>query len=711
LKTLLIDNYDSFTFNIYQYLAEINGETPIVIRNDEMSWHEVSKLKVDNIVISPGPGRPELPGDFGVCGSVIRESNLPILGICLGHQGIGHIFGGRIRLAPEPMHGRLSKVVHSGEGIFRGLPSPFQVVRYHSLVVDPELPEVLQATAWTEDGVLMGLAHRSKPIWGVQFHPESICSDYGHLLLENFRDFSQAARPQFLPRPTSFRQQVNARPPRLKLRYRRLGRFVDPEAVFGHHFVDSEGAYWLHSALIRDGMSRFSFMGDSSGPMSSLISYRSAERRLHIKQNGHERVLSESIFDFLARDLDRCRCENTDLPFDFVGGFVGYFGYELKQECGGEAAHRSSEPDAAFIFADRFVAFDHVAQEMYLVALTEADAEETSEPWFDAMEKKLADITSLAPPRQGRQAAPIIFRMQHSKAEYMSRIETAMREITAGETYEVCLTNKLVTEDISGDHFSIYRILQRGNPAPFSAFLKFPEATIMSSSPERFLSFGRDGLVQTKPIKGTIRRGINPDEDFSLKSHLSCDEKSRAENLMIVDLLRNDLGRVCETGSVRVPKLMDIETYATVHQMVSTVQGQLAPDRTVIDCVKSAFPGGSMTGAPKVRTMSIIDQLEGKARGIYSGSIGYLSLNGAADLNIVIRTIVAANKQLSIGVGGAIVALSDVTAEFEETMLKAQASIKAIVLAQRGSMEGEAYFIDGMEDIETASNLNAASAL
>ena len=695
MKTLLIDNYDSFTYNLFQYLAEINGEAPIVIRNDQMSWSEAAALHPDNIVISPGPGRPEREKDFGIGRQAILESNLPILGVCLGHQGIGHLFGAKILNAAQVMHGRLSDIIHGGDGVFRGLPSPFRAVRYHSLIVDPALPEVLRATAWTPDGLLMGLAHRTKPIWGVQFHPESIGSDHGLTLLKNFRDLSVEARPRSLPVPVA---STPPGTPRFSLTYRRLGQFADPEAVFLRYFDKSESAFWLHSAAIRDGMSRFSFMGDASGPMGAVIRYHSRDRRLQIRRNGQETMQHESIFDFLARELDKNKCARADLPFDFAGGFVGCLGYELKQECEGKGPHPSDQPDAMFIFSDRFIAFDHIAREIYLAALVDENAP-APEAWFREMAEGLGTLGAPPALKHGEQRAPVIFKLQQDRATYLARIKEAQREIEAGETYEVCLTNKLTTDAISVDAFTLYRTLQRINPAPFSAFLKFPGVNVLSSSPERFLRFDGEGRVEAKPIKGTARRGSDPAEDGRLAQQLRTGEKNRAENLMIVDLLRSDLGRVCQAGSVKVTKLMDVETFATVHQLVSTVEGALAPNQSVMDCVKSAFPGGSMTGAPKIRTMEIIDRLEGAARGIYSGAIGYLSLNGTADLSIAIRTIVAAAGQLSMGVGGAVVALSAADEEFDEILLKAKALIEAIVTAQRGSMEGTAFQIEGAETI------------
>jgi para-aminobenzoate synthetase len=215
MRTLLIDNYDSFTFNLFHLLGEVNGDEPIVVRNDELPWEELVALPVDNIVISPGPGRPEHERDVGVSLDVLRSAQVPVLGVCLGHQALAHVTGGTVDHAPEVMHGRLSAIHHEGRGLFAGIPQGFAAVRYHSLVVDA-LPAELRVTAWTADGVAMGLEHRTRALWGVQFHPESISTEHGRTLMRNFRELTRAhGRPAArAPRPARARRRRPLRPPR-----------------------------------------------------------------------------------------------------------------------------------------------------------------------------------------------------------------------------------------------------------------------------------------------------------------------------------------------------------------------------------------------------------------------------------------------------------------------------------------------------------------
>ena len=693
MKTLLIDNYDSFTYNLFQLLAEVNGEEPVVVRNDEASWPELEGLGCDNVVISPGPGRPEREADFGVCAEVIRACELPLLGVCLGHQGLATVYGGAVSHAPEPMHGRLSTVVHDGSPLFAGVPREFEAVRYHSLCVAEPLPEELEAVAWSDDGVVMALAHRERAQWGVQFHPESVCAEYGRRLVENFRDLSvrglggtslggggRSGRPPQNARPEAALEcfgEGARTSSTTRLVFERVDAEIDSEVAFVALFGDSTSAFWLDSSGGEGESARFSFIGDASGPLGAQISYDVELGEVRVERQGKVELRSESIFGYLSSELERLRLPETGLPFGFECGFVGYFGYELKAECGGEVGHRSPYPDAAFLFADRVIAFDHVEGCVYLVCLVEVGGEEQAGRWIEAMGERLASLPAVEEVDLEERLEASDFELVRDRAGYLEDIEECQRLLMEGESYEVCLTNE-VRAEVDADPLELYRRLRRVNPAPFSAFLRFGELAVLSSSPERFLRVGRDREVEAKPIKGTSRRGETPGEDALLAEELRRDEKSRAENLMIADLLRNDLGSVCEVGSVRAPRLMEVETYETVHQLVTTVRGRLRPELGPVDCVRACFPPGSMTGAPKRRTMAILDRLEGEARGVYSGALGYLGLGGGCDLSVAIRAIVVEGDSASTGAGGAIVAQSDPEREHEEMLLKAWAPLRAL---------------------------------
>ncbi|MBB4777348.1 aminodeoxychorismate synthase component I [Actinomadura livida] len=721
MRTLIIDNYDSFTHNLLQYVAEAGAE-PVVVRNDEAAGTSRRGLRrllrpFDNVIISPGPGSPEHDADFGICARVIEHARIPLLGVCLGHQGICHLFGGRVRPAPQVRHGRTSPVEHTGTDLFRGLPSPFSAVRYHSLAVE-DLPPVLEPVAWTPDGVLMGVRHTRRPIWGVQFHPESVCTEHGRAIIGNFLDLTRERtgrrRPvrAAAPSPAPRAPEPAAEPARTA-KYRVIARQVSTPAVaedvFGALFAGSDRAFWLDSSRTGEHGGRFSFMGDATGPLARVATFDVETGGLTVESaGGTARLERASFFDWIDADLRAHAAETPDLPFGFRLGWVGYLGYELKAECGGARAHRSPHPDAAMIFADRAVAFDHRDGTVHLLALCPSGDERAARAWLDAVESRLAGLPARSPGTPAPAVDPPVsggLALRHGRRRYLDKIAACRREIVAGETYEVCLTNML-TAPVRADPWDFYRLLRRRDPVPFGALLRFGDLAVLSASPERFLRVSADGRAESKPIKGTRPRSADPAEDRRLRAELAASVKDRAENLMIVDLVRHDLGGVAETGSVEVDPIFDVESYTTVHQLVSTVRATLRPDVSAVRCVRSAFPGGSMTGAPKIRTMQIIDRLEEGPRGVYSGALGYFSLSGAADFSIVIRTAVLAAGRVEFGVGGAITALSDPDAEFEETAVKAAPLLRLLGAPFPADQPAEKWRL-----VQADSSARAAAAL
>ncbi|MCU1567652.1 MAG: pabB, partial [Pseudarthrobacter sp.] len=335
----------------------------------------------------------------------------------------------------------------------------------------------------------------------------------------------------------------------------------------------------------------------------------------------------------------------------------------------------------ALIFAGRAVVLDHTEGTAWLLALDLPDTDK----WLS--DARAATEVASGPAAQATQAggsngvvlsnAPV-FRSRDTAAAYKAKIAAAQHEIAEGNTYEVCLTTSLTASVPAAelDQWQTYLALRRKNPAPFASYLRFGSLTVASTSPERFLKIASDGGMRAEPIKGTRRRASDPAEDAALKVDLSTSLKDRAENIMIVDLLRNDLSHFAVPGSVTVSRLCAIESYATVHQMVSTIDAQLQRGSSRAEAVAACFPAGSMTGAPKISTMAILDRLEGDGRGLYSGAIGYFSLNGATDLAVAIRTLVISaggdgTAELTLGVGGAITADSVPDEEYEEIRTKA----------------------------------------
>ncbi|MQA81429.1 MAG: aminodeoxychorismate synthase component I [Streptosporangiales bacterium] len=453
----------------------------------------------------------------------------------------------------------------------------------------------------------------------------------------------------------------------LRLRVDALDFSVDAEAAFAACFRDSPHAFWLDSSRPGDSRAHWSFLGDASGPYARVVTADVWAGTVTERSGGDTWTKQEPFFDWLAREhrRDDVDVSGVDLPFRL--GWVGYLGYELKAECGGARVHRSPDPDAALLFADRMLAVDTAGGRAYLAALDDGSAEVSA--WFAGMRRRLASLERSAP-AVTRPSGRARLRLRHGRAAYLALVERCQDAIAAGDTYEVCLTN-LAEASVDLDPWEAYRFLRRAAPAPYAGYLRFGDRTVLSTSPERFLAVSAAGVAESRPIKGTRPRGSDVAEDAGLAAELAASSKDRAENLMIVDLVRNDLARVARPGSVEVTGLFDVESYATVHQLVSTVRARLRADRSAIDCVRAAFPGGSMTGAPKLRTMEILDELEAGARGVYSGVFGWFGIDGALDLAMVIRTVVLSPGSVRYGVGGAIVADSDPAAEYEETAVKA----------------------------------------
>ncbi|MFO0670691.1 MAG: aminodeoxychorismate synthase component I [Polyangiaceae bacterium] len=371
---------------------------------------------------------------------------------------------------------------------------------------------------------------------------------------------------------------------------------------------------------------------------------------------------------------------------------IGYFGYEVGQMLERLPLHPShgSEPalpDAHFGFYDTVLAHVHETRETWASVLgrgaDDESAREEAAHTLAMIEARFAEVTAPKAPSVARGATVFAPRMI-GEAEYMAQVDAVRERIFAGDIFQACLTHRAEVP-FTDDPWTLYRALRDASPAPFAAFMPLPEGAVVSASPERFLRLDGARRIESRPIKGTRPRGATPTEDEALAHDLATAAKDAAENTMIVDLVRSDLGRVAAVGSVRVPELRVVERYATVHQLVSTVTATLAEGLDAVDLVQAAFPGGSMTGAPKIEATNVTTALEATERGVYSGALGYFDLEGGMDLSIVIRTVVVRDGVATIGTGGAVVADSDPRAEYQETLDKLRAPLAALATLARGA--------------------------
>ena len=397
----------------------------------------------------------------------------------------------------------------------------------------------------------------------------------------------------------------------------------------------------------------FSFLLDREHNLNNRFSVMGAAKAL-VSEAEIQSVL-ESMNSAIENDP-------VELPFDFRPGVVGAYRYEGQ---------------ATFMVVDRAIVLDHNSSAAYFLGIFETEQDFIH--FRDAALLRLALIGGEgAVYRSANKVQPATsITSRHSDAGYLVLIEKAKEAIARGDAYQLCLTKQLTVETAS-DPYAVFLELRKANPAPYSSYMRFGDVSLVSSSPEQFLRVHESGVVSSKPIKGTRKRSSDEAEDTRLIEELRTNEKERAENLMIVDLMRNDLGKVSEPSDVVVSKLFDVESYASVHQLVSTIEARLKPGLNVFDAIDACFPAGSMTGAPKIRAMEILSDLEEGPRGLYSGCFGYISYKGAADLGMTIRTLVFEGGKATLGIGGGITIDSDAQAELEETKLKSRALLLAL---------------------------------
>ena len=451
--------------------------------------------------------------------------------------------------------------------------------------------------------------------------------------------------------------------------------YQEPVRIF-EALKDRPFSFFLDSGMDPQRLGRYSLMG--SDP---FLVVKSKGCKISILEDGTWMEQEGEPFQVLRELMKRYQVE-SDSRVPTTAGAFGYFAYDLGwqlEKLPQMAVDDLALPDCYLGFYDRLVVCDHLKGKTYL---TSTGLPEQGEGAAVRARNRMAELEALIDENaeNGEQPAapakqPVVYG-HFTKDAYCAAVQRVKDYIVAGDIFQANMTQRFSCQ-MEMEPWQLYLRLREINPAPFAAYLHYPELVVASASPERFLQV-RDSIVETRPIKGTRPRGKDPEEDMRLRTELLESEKDHAELAMIIDLERNDLGKVCSFGSVKVPELFCLEEYPTVFHLVSTVMGKIAPEKDLIDLLQASFPGGSITGAPKVRAMEIIEELEPVKRGIYTGSIGYLGFDGSVDLSIVIRTVIIKDGTAYLQAGGGITAGSDPEDEYWETITKVRALLEAL---------------------------------
>src|SRR5436305_10128945 len=460
---------------------------------------------------------------------------------------------------------------------------------------------------------------------------------------------------------------------------------LTPVSAFLKIAENADYAFLLESVEGGEHVGRYSFLGKDP-----FLILRARDGRTTLERGG---AITESERPFV--DTLRGLMADFRSPFvpelpRFTGGAVGYLGYGaaswFEPILGDLGSAADGADDAGFMLFDTILAFDHVQHRILLIANARISADDDLESLYQFacakiqfLERELDRSLSNTRPASG---TPLEMRSSYTKEGFEAHVRTAKEHIAAGDIYQVVLSQRFEAE-VAADPFTVYRALRHVNPSPYMYFIRMNGVSVVGSSPEMLVRV-EGSRVETHPIAGTRRRGKSEEEDLRLAEELKRNEKERAEHVMLVDLGRNDVSRVCKYGSVRVPQFMGLERFSHVMHLTSIVEGQLSDDHDRLDALASCFPAGTVSGAPKVRAMQIIHELEPLARGLYAGAVGYVDFAGNLDFCIAIRTVIMSKGKAFVQAGPGIVIDSNPTAEYEETRDKARALITALELAQQG---------------------------
>ncbi|GJJ13212.1 hypothetical protein Clacol_007463 [Clathrus columnatus] len=740
-RILLIDSYDSFTHNLAHLIRRVVPFSHIyLIQNDSINQATLLDLlpSFSAVVVGPGPGSPANASDIGIIPHLWTLPDcalLPIFGVCLGFQSLGLALGGKLRIMEVVKHGMVSTIEHTKHDLFMDVSESVVATRYHSLCIDFD-PNIItnldfEPLAWTDDGedngqVLMAGRHRNKPFWGVQYHPESICTKgCGEEVISNFWrmacEWSEANKRVISDLPSCVITDLGSPWPRVRLstpiskpaerRDITVNSIVVDQPVLnileicellGAH--TNPATFVMLDSAAKSG--RFTIIG-SLMPNTLWIRYTLPDSYLLLQRgNGPPQEIplsSTSIWSWIGDLMDQCNVSqmgSSDIPF--WGGLIGYLSYELGvQELGVSLINRDNKshrnPDVNLIFVERSVVIDNQTGRTHVQSILPNDHD-----WLQNTSRLLKERD---PIHGGIKTECKLDNCIISPAEgtYVSRVKECKYHLSIGSSYELCLTAPSILRISSETStWELYKRLRVSNPAPHAAYLRLGPTSLLCSSPERFLKWDRNGNCELRPIKGTLRKKIIDDSgNYHQMGRKDAEEllgnnvKERAENLMIVDLVRHDLGGIVRAADgVTVDQLMVIEEYETVWQMVSGITGTVDADGEGWEALRRSLPPGSMTGAPKKRSVELLQEIEGQERGIYSGVCGYWCVGGGGDWAVIIRSCFRFDDQCVngrephpngedehlnsaapkhdwiLGAGGAITALSDPFAEWEEMHVK-----------------------------------------